>query len=128
MLTNENCTLYLKDGNGFVRHYIPKCHWQESKASNVLKSGLQNADGVTVYIFAKDIGVDLKTALLARKSAAQDIIVRGECSFDFDNSSSQSASENLKALNIQADVHTVMSIDRLLYGSAELQHFKISAR
>lgn len=128
MLTNESCTLYLKNGEGFDRYFVPACHWQESKASNVLKSGLQNADGVAVYIFVKDIGDELKAALVARKSAAQDIVIKGECDITFDGSSQQSASQSLKALSAQADVHTVMSIDRLLYGSAELQHFKISAR
>ena len=128
MLTNESCTLYLKDGNGFTRYFVPKCHWQESKASNVLKSGLQNADGITVYIFENSIDDELINVLNSRRSAAQDIIVKGECDFTFDNSSPQSASQSLKALNSEYDVHTVMSIDRLLYGSPDMRHFKLSAR
>lgn len=128
MLTNESCTLYLKDGNGFERCFIPRCHWQESKASNVLKSGLTNADGVTIYVFAQDIDDELIALLSARKFAAQDLIVCGECNFTFDNSTPQSASESLRTFNAGHDVHTVMSVDKLLYGSPSLQHFKISAR
>lgn len=128
MLTNECCTLYLKNGNGFARYFVPKCHWQESKASNVLKSGLQNADGVTVYIFARDISEELKAALKHRKNTAQDLIVADECDFTFDNSTPQSASQSLKALTAAYDVHTVMSLDRLFYGSPDMQHFKLSAR
>lgn len=128
MLTNESCTLYLKDGNGFERYFIPRCHWQESKAANVLKSGLTNADGVTVYVFAQDIDDELIALLSARKFAAQDLIVCGECNFTFDNSTPQSASESLRTFNAGHDVHTVMSVDKLLYGSPSLQHFKISAR
>lgn len=128
MLTNENCTLFLKNGNGFERYFIPRCHWQESKAANVLKSGLTNADGVTVYVFAQDIDDELIALLSARKFAAQDLIVCGECNFTFDNSTPQSASESLRTFNAGYDVHTVMSVDKLLYGSPSLQHFKISAR
>lgn len=128
MLTQESCTLYLKNGNGFDRYFVPLCHWQESKASNVLKSGLQDADGIVVYIFTKDINNELKALLTARKTAAKDLIVSGECKFTFDNSTPQKASESLRALNSSYDVHTVMSLDKLLYGSETLQHFKISAR
>lgn len=128
MLTNESCTLYLKSGNGFERHYIPHCHWQECKASNVLKSGLQSADGVTVYIFTKDIDSSLQTLLNVRKAAAQDVIVKGECLFTFDNTTPQSASESLKRFIAHVDAHTVMSLDRLLYGSEALRHYKLSAK
>jgi hypothetical protein len=128
MLTNECCTLFLKSGNGFERYFVASCHWQESKASNVLKSGMASADGIAVYIFIKDISEELKALLTARKSAAQDLIVFGECNFTFDNSTPQSASESLRELNASFDAHTVMSIDKLLYGSPEMQHFKLSAR
>lgn len=125
---NESCTVFLKNGNGFDRFFVPNCHWQESEASNVLKSGLQNADGITVYVLKKDISAELETALRARKKAAQDIIIKGECNFTFDNSTQQKVSESLRALNADNDTHTIMSIDRLLYGSEDLQHYKFSAR
>lgn len=127
MLTNESCTLYLKSGDGFDRRFVPRCHWQESKAANVLRSGRTDADGVTVYIFAKDIPEELQTLLKARQTAAEDLIVCGECCFTFDNSSPQGASESLKAFRDGYDVHTVMHMDKLLYGSPALQHFKLSA-
>ena len=127
-MRNEDCTLFLKNGNGFDSVYIPRCHWQESKASNVIKSGLQNADGITVYIFVEDIDDDIKHTLETRRNAAQDVIVKGECNFTFDNSTPQTAAQSLKTLNAEYDVHTIMSIDRLLYGSPDLQHFKLSAR
>lgn len=128
MLTESCCTLYLRSGEGFDRYFVPACHWQESKAANVLRSGMQDADGVVVYLFEQKLDESLVNALKARKQAAQDLIVKGECHFVFDNSSPQKASESLRALNASHDVHTVMSIDRLLYGSPELRHFKLSAR
>ena len=128
MLDNETCTLYIKDGNGFNAYFVERCHWQESKASNVVKSGLQNADGIIVYIFVEGLDDELKSVLESRRNAAQDIIVKGECNFTFDNSTPQAAAQSLKTLNAEYDVHTIMSIDRLLYGSPDLQHFKLSAR
>lgn len=139
MLIESSCTVYIHKRTGFDRFYIPKCHWQESKASNVLKSGSVNADGITVYIPASamvfapngflypsnDIfpGMDILP-----QNAAKDIIIKGECNFIFDNTSERGASESLKTLRETNDIHTVMSIDRLLYGLPELQHIKISAR
>ena len=127
-MRNEGCTLFLKNGNGFDSVYIPRCHWQESKASNVIKSGLQNADGIIVYIFVEGLDDELKSVLESRRNAAQDIIVKGECNFMFDNSTPQAAAQSLKTLNADFDVHTVMNIDKLLYGSPDLQHFKLSVR
>lgn len=139
MLTESSCTLYKFNGIGFDRYYIKECHWQECKASNVLKSGNQNADSIVVYIPANSLVLTPdKTALLSRKlfsrfdkslqSPSKDIIIKGECDFIFDNSTERMASENLKKLHEKYDIHTVMSIDSLLYGSPNLQHIKISAR
>lgn len=131
MLTNESCTIFIRNGLGFDRYFVPKCHWQESISSAVFKDGVQSEDGITVYIFVKDITemlrTELDTALRTRNRAAKDIIVKGECNFKFDGSSQQAASESMKKLNANYDVHTVMSIDRLLYGSENMQHYKITA-
>lgn len=139
MLMNESCTVYLRNGCGFDRYYIPNCHWQESRASNVLKSGMTDADGITVYILKKAAVIFPNGELhpcnelfpdmhIAPKSPARDMMVFGECEFTFDNLSEQSVSESLKRFVSEYDAHTVMSIDRLLYGSEDMQHYKISAR
>lgn len=139
MLTTDSCTLYLRRGNGFDRFFVPACHWQERQASNVIKSGMQSADSVVVYIpkSAMVLFPDgnlypsdnlFPNADISPKSPAQDMIVKGKCLFTFDNSSPESASESLKAFRAAYDFHTVMSVDRLLYGSEEMQHFKLSAR
>lgn len=128
MLTDSCCTLYLKAGEGFDRFFVSSCHWQERKAANVLKSGMNDADGVVVYLFEQELDELLVNTLKARKCAAQDLIIGGECSFMFDNSSPQKVSESMRALNAAYDVHTVMSIDRMLSGRRALRHFKLSAR
>lgn len=139
MLTESGCTLYLRNGEGFDRYVVPACHWQESAAASVNKSGMQDGCGIVVYI--------PKTAMvlfpdgrlypssklfpsmdISPKKPAQDMIVKGECDFIFDNSTPQAASESLREMNNRFEVHTVMRVDRLLYGSEELQHYKLSVR
>lgn len=121
-MPESSCTVYKSNkSGGFDRYYIPSCHWQENKASNVLKSGTQNADSVTVYI-------PLDSLFDIQYSAAKDIIVKGNCSFRFDNSSQQSISASLKVLRDMCTCYTIMSIDKKTYGRKQLQHIKISAR
>lgn len=139
MMTESGCTLYRHNGIGFDRYYIKECHWQECKASNVIKSGNQNADSITVYIPAKALVLTPDKNLTPSKTlfidfgkspqnASKDIIVKGECNFTFDNCLEKTVSESLKNLNQTYNTYTVMSIDTLLYGSIDLQHIKISAR
>lgn len=139
MFADTMLTLYRFNGKGFDRYVIPQCHWQECKAANVLKSGMQNADGIFIYIPSNALVLApnnflfpsdslLLSADISPLCPSQDIIVKGECNFIFDNSSDRSVSESLKTLRDKYEIHTVMSIDRLLYGSADMQHIKISAR
>ena len=125
MLTESSSAIYLYKGTGFDRYFIPECHWQESKAANVLKSGNQNADGITVYIPADVWIANIKIGTL---NTVKDIIIKGECDFTFNNSSDNAASESLKSLRENYEIHTIMNIDRKLYGMPDLQHIKISAR
>lgn len=139
MRCESSLTLFKFNGTGFDRFYIPSCHWQENKARNVLKSGIQNADSVTVYIPADCMVIApsdncypadyiFSGAEKVPNKAAQDIIVKGECNFTFDNTNQQSVSESLRKLAKNNRYFTVMSVDCKLYGSRCLQHIKISAR
>ena len=105
----------------------------------MLKSGMQNADGIAIYIPSNALVLApndflfpsnglFPNADISPLCPSQDIIVKGECNFIFDNSSDRSVSESLKSLRDKYEIHTVMSIDRLLYGPADLQHIKVSAR
>lgn len=127
MLTTDSCTLYLKSGNGFTRYYIPLCHWEERQANNVLISGMANADSVVVYAFKSDMSKALQELLRTHK-VNQDMLVYGECSYEFDNTTPQSVSACMKEFREEYDFHTVKSLDKLLYGNESLQHFKFSAR
>lgn len=122
MQTNTDCTIYKYDGTtgGYNRVYIPTVFWRECKAANVLKSGLQGADSVIIYIPIISSGS-------APQTAAKDMCVKGNCGFVFDNTSQQTISDGMKAFR-QHKFVTVSSIDVKRYGIANLQHIKISAK
>ena len=119
MLKNADCTLYLysKATQGFTRHFISGVYWRENKAGNVLKSGLQTADSTTVYLYSDEI---------KPLTVAKDMLVRGLCDFDFDNTSQQTISESMKNFKNTYNAVTVMSIDDYMFGN--LPHIEISAK
>jgi hypothetical protein len=140
MLYESSCTLYKFNGIGFDRYYINSCHWQENRASNVLKSGLQSADSVTVYIQADELILCPNESQLpatyifpnmelSPQSTARDMLVKGDCKFTFVNDTQQTVSESMKEFRkLYPQFVTVSSIDRKLYGSAVLRHIKLSAK
>ena len=122
MITNSDCTLYKFNGIGYDRLYISAVMWQEHRSASVSKQGLQSADGVVIFI-PKDNAPNISSY-----NPTKDIIIKGNCSFTFDNLSQQTVSESLKALRSKHQYFAVMSIDSKLYGSESLQHIKITAR
>lgn len=119
MLKNADCTLYLYDKTtqGYERFFIPEVYWQESKAGNVLKSGLKNAHNTTVYIYSP---------CTVPETPTKDMLVKGLCPFEFDNSSQKTISESMKEFRSLYAFVTVESVDNCFYGS--LPHFEISAQ
>ncbi|GAB5081330.1 hypothetical protein Osc1_05030 [Hominimerdicola sp. 21CYCFAH17_S] len=119
MLTNTDCTLYAYDKatGGFIRHKMENVYWRENKAGNVLKSGLQTADSTTVYIYTDEV---------VPQSVSKDMLVKGACDFEFDNSSAQSISASMKAFRGAHNYITVMSIDNYMYGGNP--HIEVSAK
>ncbi len=121
MLTNSDCTVYRynKLTQGFDRLYIPAVMWQESKASNVAKSGMQSSGVVSVFI-------DSAYARSAPQTTAKDMLVKGNCPFEFDNRDEQSISNSMKAFRAEYSFVTVASIADYLFGS--LPHVEITAK
>lgn len=119
MLKNADCTLYRYDSStqGYERFFIPDVYWQESKAGNILKSGLNNAYSTTIYIYSQ---------CNLPKTPAKDMLVKGLCPFEFDNASQKTISESMKEFRSLYAFVTVESIDNCFYGS--LPHFEISAQ
>lgn len=119
MMINANCTLYKYDKatKGFVRHFISGAYWRENKAGNVLKSGLTTADSVTVYLYSDS---------MLPENITKDILVKGNCPFEFDNTSPQTISQSMQSFRETYNFVTVMSIDNYMFGG--LPHIEISAK
>ena len=118
MLKNADCTLYRynKITHGYERFFIRDVYWRENKAGNVLKSGLKNAYSTTVYIYRP---------CNLPETPTKDMLVKGCCPFEFDNTSQQTISESMKEFSRLYKFVTVMSIDNCFFGS--LAHFEVSA-
>ncbi len=120
MIYNGSVTVYrIQDGGGFERTFIPECFASENKGASASQTGFADASAFVAYIPAK-------YAALAPRTAAKDIIVKGECTVEFDNTSPKTVSESLRTLRAAADIHTVKSIDDKQYGFS-LRHIKVVA-
>lgn len=118
MLFNSSCTVYRAIEKGFERSFIPECFWQESRGASLAKGGVLEDVGVFVYI-------PEKYAALAPRTAQKDMLVKGDCPLEFDNSSEKTVSDGMRALREYFPV-TVKSVDDKLYGTA-LRHVKVTA-
>lgn len=114
MLINANCTVYEKDT--YIRHYIPNVYWYDSRGRTVSKSGIQISDQVIVYIYDSDY-----------IPKAGDIIVKDECSFQFDTTSQQTVSQSMKLFReLHPGFAVVKNVPDARYGG--LSHIEILAR
>lgn len=119
MLTNADCTLYRYNTKtqGYDRYVIPSVYWHENRGGNVLKSGLQNIHGVTVFIYEDCI---------LPANPTKDMLVKGVCNFEFDNSSQKTVAESFEKFKKKFSFVTVMSVDDCTFGS--LKHWEVTAK
>jgi hypothetical protein len=119
MRTNADCTLYTRSidpathGEKYTRTQIRSVAWNNTKVANVTKSGLLEADAVSVYI-------PMARGALAIK--AGDVLVKGLVTDEL------SSSFTLTALKAKyADVVIVTKVDTMAQGSIALWHWQIGA-
>jgi hypothetical protein len=122
MITNADMTLYSWSGTGYTRKPIGDVFWQESKQSNVEKTGLAAADSLKIFIPAGSVSEVLTF------TTSKDLAVKGIISFEFDNTSEASRSASLKTFRAAFKVFEVTIADSKLYGSPELQHYQLSCK
>ena len=116
MLTNADCTLYHFESGKYTKRVYKNIYWRCCKASNILKSGLQNADTVTVYLYENCLPI----------TPQRDILVRGIVDFEFDNSSEKSISDGVSYIRENYEFITAVSVDNFLHGG--LSHIEISGK
>lgn len=119
MYTNTSITLYLYSNGDYIRKNIDKVFWDERKASNVVKSGMSNADSVKVFIPYKE---DIEF------TPSRDLIVKGNTLYDIDKTSEKAIAGSKKFLQDTYEVFTISSCDKKMYGSANMQHYELSCK
>lgn len=120
MLTTAQCTIYHYVGNNYTR-YTAQCHWQDTQADTVSKTGQINTGSVAVY-------VPLTISKLPTLYPTKDLIIKGVVDFDFDATTEAELSVQLKNLKAKYNVKTIMSVDIRGYGSTLIAHYKITAK
>lgn len=121
MQTNTDITYYHKTDKGYFRRVIYGVFWDAVKSSNVIKSGMVNADSAKCFIPLQHVGT-------LEVNTGNDLIVLGVNPFEFDNTSEQTKSACFKSLTSQQKVFTVSSCDAKLYGSPHMQHYLLSCK
>ena len=121
MLTNADMTLYSWNGSGYDRKVIEGVFWEESQISKTEKTGMVNADSVSIYIPYEN-APDLQI------TTGKDMVIHGVHDFEFDNTSDATLSTKMKELKKEHDIHTVSACDSKLYGSEELWHYELSCK
>lgn len=119
MYTNADCTIYHrvydreKRTESYQRRVIEGVFWEDHKGANVIKSGMEKADKATIFIpFSVDPFV-LKPG---------DRIVRGAVDLEIEGGKISVLEDTYE------DVLVVTSVDRMDYGSPDLQHWEVGGR
>ena len=120
MTTNADMTVYHRSVDPetrqdiYARYLVYGVLWEERKAANVIESGLEDADAVTVYA-----PIDAMEGVLIDRG---DMIARGivekEVSLDYP----------MARLQREYSCALVTSVDRKDFGSPALQHYEIGGK
>lgn len=114
----DTITVYHFADNKYTREVITNVFWDNVKQSNVLKSGVVTADSVKIIIPTEE---DIEF------EGSKDIVVKGELTYEFDNTSQQTISNSIKHLKDNyKDVVTVNVVDSKLFGG--LSHIQLSCK
>ena len=148
MYTNTGATLYNYDRDKttgkvtYRRTHLRNVFWDDSKQSNVLKSGLTSVESVNISV-PFDVDAEGKTYKSPKEylnstdkdnsftftANSQDLIVKGIIDYEIDNSSSQKISERLSYLKNKYDyVMTISIVDMKDFGSENMRHWEIGGR
>lgn len=130
MYTNADCTVFNRMYDPVTRqdHWkatqIRSVFWEDCKAANTIKSGMENSDSAMVFIpFSVSAGYQKPKEFEKTPSGwtlrPEDYIVKGLV--DYDGSVT-------KLLDHFDDVIVITSVDTMDYGSPDMQHWEVSGK
>lgn len=114
----------------YQRTIIKNVHWEDTKAANVIKSGLENADGIFIsipflsetsraYIKPKEFSkLSDKTGNFTLQ--AGDRIVKGSIDFEITGA--------IKNLDESFEAFTITTVDTFDFGSPHMHHWEVLAK
>lgn len=121
MKPNADITLYKIEDGKYIRQAITGVYWFAVQQSNVNKSGLTNADRISIHI-------PISSAESLEIATNKDLVVKGISELEFDNTDQRTQSESLRELKALHEVFTITAFDPKLYGSKRLQHYELSCK
>lgn len=108
LYTTGDCTVYEKDT--FARHVFRDVLFYDGRGDKTVKNGVQPVDSVTAYIYGCCHKGD-------HRPKAGDMLVEGECPFEFDTSSQQSVSESMAEFRKSyPDFSVIKTVSRKMNG------------
>ena len=142
MLTNADCTLYtpyVVDGQTqYARTVLRGVHWQDSEGTSIARHGTKSADSATIYV-PMTVEVDggktympPKAWLSADKSAFWTLAPTGSSvSKIIKGVIGQEITDDYPAKQLDRDyddVRSITAVDVKDYGSARMQHWRVTAK
>lgn len=124
MFTNADITVYQyqPETQKYINIKVEKVFWNNTKQSNILRSGGSNTDTVKILIPASSLHIPIIF------TAGKDWVIKGMHEYEIDNSTEKALSESFRYLKDNFRAVTVTSVDERLYGSLGMQHYKLSCK
>ena len=117
--TNADCTIYEKDT--FKKHVFKDVHYCDNRGEVYSKDGVKVKGDVNIHIYA------VNNTDFSYFPQLGDIVVLGECDFEFDTTSEKNISESMAEFRqLYPDYSSVNASSRKVYGS--LPDYVIASR
>lgn len=105
-----SCTIY--EGKNFSKHNFKNVYFFDSRGEAVARDGITQTGAVTVQIYADRFRTD------NYKPKVGDMVVLGDCNFEFDTATQQSTSQSMTQFRKQNKSYAVINdIKSVTYGS-----------
>ena len=112
---NNSCTIFEKDT--FTKHFFENVHFCDSRSSKAVSGGSQVTGDINIHIY---LGEQYQPKI-------NDIIISGNCEFEFDTESQKSISESFKEFRKNyPDFATINSVS--IKNSCKIPDYDITAR
>lgn len=118
LVTNADVTVF--EQKTYKKHIFKDVHYSDQRGRHFAKEGIRVDGKVSVHAFAVNMGEDKYLPQIG------DILVSGECDFEFDTADKESISQSMAEFRKKYKHSVIDSVDLQVYGI--LPDYLISAR